>query len=220
MDLTRRRAGKWIVDFGWDMSEAEAALYEAPFGHVKECVWPSRQRNRASAVRKFWWRHERPRPEMWQALDGLSRYIVTPTVAKHRLFDWMEAGVCPDHQLIVIARDANDPHAVAIADAARRLVERRDRWINPPEWVEWVDEPVPGYPKRPVARNEPAAKELKTRTLTNLYNAPPQWLADAHSALDASVAAAYGWDAGISEDAALCELLKRNLSRGPTDRTD
>ena len=70
------------------------------------------------------------------------------------------------------------------------------RWLNPPEWVEWVDEPVPGYPKRPVPRDEAAAKELKKRTLTNLYNARPQWLADAHAALDAAVAAAYGWDAG------------------------
>ena len=34
----------------------------------------------------------------------------------------------------------------------RRLVELRDRWLNPPEWVEWVHEPVPGYPKRPVAQ--------------------------------------------------------------------
>ena len=38
--------------------------------------------------------------------------------------------------------------------AARKLVELRDRWLNPPEWVKWVDEPVPGYPKRPVPRNE------------------------------------------------------------------
>ena len=22
------------------------------------------------------------------------------------------------------------------------------RWLNPPEWVEWVDEPAPGYPQR------------------------------------------------------------------------
>ena len=29
MDMTRRPADKWIVDFGWDMSEAEAALYES-----------------------------------------------------------------------------------------------------------------------------------------------------------------------------------------------
>ncbi|MYD72464.1 MAG: hypothetical protein F4W89_17220 [Acidobacteria bacterium] len=28
---------------------------------------------------------------------------------------------------------------------AQRLVELRDRWPNPPEWAEWVDEPVPSY---------------------------------------------------------------------------
>ncbi|MDE0360952.1 MAG: hypothetical protein OXI74_07265 [Rhodospirillaceae bacterium] len=38
MDLTRRPAGKWIVDFGWKMTEEEAALYEVPFGHVRDHV--------------------------------------------------------------------------------------------------------------------------------------------------------------------------------------
>ena len=93
---------------------------------------------------------------------------------------------------------------------AQRLVELRDRWLNPPEWVEWVEEPVPGYPKRPVPRDEDAAKALKKRTLTNLYNARPQWLADAHEALDAAVAAAYGWSADISDDEVLRQLLTLN----------
>ena len=266
MDLTRRPAGKWIVDFGDAMEVGEAALYEAPFAHVAEYVRPKRKKNRARKVREFWWRHEAPRPGMWKALDGLSRYIATPTVAKHRLFAWLNTRICPDHQLIVIARDddttfgilhsrfheawslrlgtsledrprytptttfetfpfpeglspdipaadyANDPRAVAIAEVARRLVELRDRWLNPPEWVEWVDEPVPGYPKRPVPRDEAAAKELKKRTLTNLYNARPQWLDDAHKALDAAVAAAYGWGADIGEDEAMGALLGRNLA--------
>ena len=202
---------------------------------------------------------------MWDALDGLSRYIATPTVAKHRLFAWLDARICPDHQLIVIARDddttfgilhsrfheawslrlgtsledrprytptttfetfpfpaglspdipaseyANDPRAIAIAEAARRLVELRGRWLNPPEWVQWTDEPVPGYPQRPVPRDDTAARELKTRTLTNLYNSRPQWLADAHAILDAAVAAAYGWDADISDDDALNAMLTLNL---------
>ena len=73
------------------------------------------------------------------------------------------------------------------------------------------DEPVPGCPKRPVARNAEAEKALRARTLTNLYNTRPQWLADAHAALDAAVAAAYGWDAGISDEEALAELLALNL---------
>ena len=84
--------------------------------------------------------------------------------------------------------------------------------LNPPEWVEWIEEPVPGYPKRPVPRSEAAAKGLKKRTLTNLYNARPQWLTNAHTALDGAVAAAYGWDADISDDDALRELLALNSS--------
>lgn len=52
---------------------------------------------------------------------------------------------------------------------------------------------VPGYPDRILPRDEEAAKELRTRTLTNLYNARPQWLANAHAALDEAVAEAYGW---------------------------
>ena len=266
MDLTRRPAGKWIVDFGWTMSAGASALYEGPFRWVQERVYPMRQQNRLEVHRLEWWRHLRPRPEMWGALDGLSRYIATPRVAKYRLFVWLDARVCPDSATIAIARDddstfgilhsrfheawslrlctwlgkgndprytptttfetfpfpeglspdisaanyANDPRAAAIAAAARRLVELRDRWLNPPEWVEWIDEPVPSYPKRPVPRDEDAAKALKKRTLTNLYNARPQWLADAHAALDAAVAAAYGWSADISDDEVLRELLALN----------
>ena len=109
---------------------------------------------------------------------------------------------------------ADDPRAVAIADAVQRLVELRDRWLNPPEWVEWLDEPVPGYPTRPGPRDEAAATALKTRPLTSLYNARPTWLADAHAALDAAVATAYGWPADISDDDALAELLALNLANG------
>ena len=267
MDLTRRPAGKWIIDFGWTMSDSDAALYEAPFAYIAEHVRPVRKRNRIREVKDFWWRHVRPRPGMWQALEGLIRYIATPRVAKHRLFVWLDSPVCPDSATIAIARDddttfgilhsrfhevwslrlgtsledrprytptttfqtfsfpegltpdvpardyANDPRAVAIADAARRLVELRDRWLNPPEWVEWVDEPVPGYPRHPVPRDEAAARELKKRTLTNLYNQRPQWLANAHTDLDSAVAAAYGWRADISEEDALGELLEMNLQR-------
>ena len=270
MDLTRRPAGKWIVDFGLKMSAEDAALYEEPFRWVKEHVWPTWDKQREAERRNQWWLHHRPRPNMWAALGNLLRYIATPTVAKHRLFVWCDARICPDHQLIVIARDddttfgilhsrfhevwslrlctwlgkgndprytptttfetfpfprglaphviatdyAANPRAAAISDAAQRLVELRDRWLNPPEWVEWLDEPVPGYPTRPVPRDEAAATALKTRTLTNLYNARPQWLADAHATLDAAVATAYGWPIDISDDDALAELLALNLANG------
>ena len=264
MDVVQRSSDQWIIDFGSSMTEAEATLYEAPFAHVAEHVKPARARNRIKALREAWWRHWRPRPAMWRALEGMTRCIATPTLAKHRLFVWLDTSVCPDHQLIVIARDDDttfgilhsrfheawalrlgtsledrprytpsttfetfpfpeglspdipaadyqkDPRAGAVANSARNLVELRDRWLNPPEWVEWVEELVPGYPKRPVARNEGAAKELKNRTLTKLYNIHPRWLADAHAALDAAVATAYGWPPDITNDEALRELLTMN----------
>ncbi|MFZ1829873.1 MAG: hypothetical protein WAW42_14175 [Candidatus Competibacteraceae bacterium] len=43
---------------------------------------------------------------------------------------------------------AEDPHAQAIADVARKLNELRENWLNPPEWVDRVPKVVPGYPDR------------------------------------------------------------------------
>jgi hypothetical protein len=39
-----------------------------------------------------------------------------------------------------------------------------------------------------------------------------QWLVEAHHALDAAAAAAYGWPADISDDDALRRLLNLNLA--------
>ena len=51
MDLTRRPAGKWIVDFGLSMSVGEAALYEEPFRWVQEHVWPTWNKQREAERR-------------------------------------------------------------------------------------------------------------------------------------------------------------------------
>jgi hypothetical protein len=41
LDITRRARDIWTIDFGTEMSEAEAALYEEPFKYVKEMVRPA-----------------------------------------------------------------------------------------------------------------------------------------------------------------------------------
>ena len=68
------------------------------------------------------------------------------------------------------------------------------------------------YP-RLVPKDEACAKELKKRTLTNLYNQKPAWLELAHKKLDEAVFAAYGWSPTISDDELLAKLLALNLSR-------
>lgn len=113
---------------------------------------------------------------------------------------------------------AEDPRAQSIAATAARLNELRENWLNPADLVNRVPEVVPGYPERLLPKDEVAAKELKKRTLTNLYNARPAWLDHAHKALDEAVAEAYGWGddwrAGkLTDDEILARLFRLNQER-------
>ncbi len=104
-----------------------------------------------------------------------------------------------------------------IADAAKALNEQRERWLNPPEWIEptaakidaedaFADVPADARPLiRQSAIMAAAAQDarLKKRTLTNLYNERPTWLRIAHQQLDRAVLAAYAAvdpQGGWSED--------------------
>jgi type II restriction/modification system DNA methylase subunit YeeA len=114
---------------------------------------------------------------------------------------------------------AADPRAQAIAAAAARLNELRENWLNPPDLVKRVPEVVPGYPDRILPVSPEAEKELKKRTLTNLYNAKPAWLQHAHKALDEAVANAYGWGddwraGALTDDETLARLFRLNQERG------
>ena len=131
-----------------------------------------------------------------------------------RTFPFPE-GLTPN---IPAAEYADDPRAIAIGEAARRLNELREAWLNPPDLVRREPEVVPGFPDRILPVDDRAAAILKKRTLTNLYNERPAWLDHAHRDLDAAVAAAYGWPADISEEDALARLLALNLERAAQGR--
>ena len=242
IDITRRPRGMFIIDFG-EMTEGEAALYERPFEYVRAHVKSERDINNRERRRLYWWHHGETVPGFRVAVQNLSRFICTPRVSKHRMFIWTDGRTLPDSRLYVVARaddyffgvlhsrvhevwslatssrhgDGNsvtynnttcfetypfpwppgqepeaNPQVEAIAAAARRLVELRTNWLNP----QGADE-----------------AELKKRTLTNLYNARPTWLAHAHAQLDAAVCAAYGWPSDLSDDEILARLLALNLAR-------
>ena len=112
---------------------------------------------------------------------------------------------------------ASDPRAIAIAAAAARLNELREAWLNPPDLVRCEPEVVPGYPDRILPKDEAAAKVLKKRTLTNLYNERPAWLAMAHKSLDDAVADAYGWPRDMSDEDVLAKLFELNQSRAKAE---
>jgi hypothetical protein len=233
IDLVQRPREKWTIDFAL-MNEKDAAEYERPFEYLREVVFPIRSQNRRASYAAKWWQYAEARPGMRKALLGKIRFIATPEVSKHRILVWVGSKTLCNQQTLVFARDDDyffgvlhshlhevwalrmgtaledrprytptstfetfpfpwppghepqgSPLVEAIAEAARELVAKRDAWLNPPN---------------------ASAEELKRRTLTNLYNARPSWLVEAHRKLDAAVFAAYGWPI-TSTDAELLERL-------------
>ena len=317
-ELSRGPQHQWIIDFGNELSESDASLYEAPFAYVVAHIKPERITKTDSALRDFWWRFGRPRVEMRMALKPLPRFIATVAHSKHRFFVWLPISTSPDQALITFARaddttfgilhsrfhelwslrmgtsledrprytpttcfetfpfpegltpadtahqrvetlpsgaviplladdsESNQPvapveraqaaikneakvskraDAEAIANAAKTLNDRRQAWLNPPEWTHNVPEVIPlgmttsPYPDRIEPKPGISAADLKAlqaRTLTNLYNARPAWLTLAHQTLDKAVAHAYGWTdytEAMTDDEVLGRLLKLNLER-------
>jgi len=240
MDITRRPRDMWIIDFGVDMAEAEAALYEAPFEYVRHHVKPMRDKNKRDSYRLRWWIHAEPRTGMRAALRDRNRFIVTPTVAKHRLFDWSDGTAIPDHQLIVFARDDDYFFGVLHSRAHEVWSLRMGTWLgkgNDPRYTPTTCFETFPFPRptdeqrdeigaaakalddlRRAWLDPPDADEatLKKRTLTNLYNQRPTWLVNAHARLDRAVWAAYGWPeppAEADDETILTRLLALNLER-------
>ncbi len=161
-----------------------------------------------------------------------------PRCGRHRIFDWLDRAVLPDHQLVVIARDDDytlgvlhsrvhetwtratgtqlrevesgfrytptttfetfpfphptDEQRERVGEAARRLIQLRNGWLSPPNFE---------------------SADLEKRTLTNLYNQHPTWLANAHAALDAAAVDAYAWPGDLTNEEILERLLALNLER-------
>jgi type II restriction/modification system DNA methylase subunit YeeA len=104
-DLARRSSHTWIIDFGIQLSEAEASLYELPFARISHDVRPMREAGNRESRKRYWWRLGEPMPALRAAIEPLGRYLATPRVAKHRYFVWLSSKVLPDCRLTVIARN-------------------------------------------------------------------------------------------------------------------
>ncbi|WP_119065636.1 class I SAM-dependent DNA methyltransferase [Aggregatilinea lenta] len=202
IDIVQRSRKKWTIDFGTDMSETEAMAYKLPFEYVKTYVRPKRlQSKQTDREKALWWLYTRPRPEMRAAVTDLTRYIATPTLAKHRVFIWGEPNTLFNQQTIVIARSDDYFFGVLHSKLHEVWSLRMGTWLgkgNDPRYTPtttfetfpfpWPpgQEPTdhPAYraisaaaaqlhAERDAWLNPPGVPEsrLKKRTLTNLYNA-------------------------------------------------
>ncbi len=138
-DLAQRPRGKYVIDFGQDTPERDAARYECPFEYVKEHVRPVRRRNRNERLRTQWWLYEAWRPKMRGAIALLKRFIATPVTSKHRFYVWVEPHVIPDATINVIAREDDYTFGVlhsriherwALARASRLGVGNDPRYVH------------------------------------------------------------------------------------------
>jgi len=128
--------------------------------------------------------------ELWSLRLGSTRgnrHRYYPTIS-FETFPFPE-GLSPDSP----SKNCTNPNTKAVANAAKRLYKLRENWLNPPEWIDRVPEVVHGFPDR-IQAKPGYEKDLKQRTLTDLYNHCPTWLAKAHMELDKAVAIAYGWN--------------------------
>ncbi|MXY46546.1 MAG: class I SAM-dependent DNA methyltransferase, partial [Chloroflexi bacterium] len=240
-DITNRPRNMWIIDFGTDISEEDAALYEIPFEHIRERVRPGRLKNKASWLPANWWFHGHLRLGMRRALTGLEKYIATSLTAKHRFFARIVGDTLPSSSVVVFARD--DDYFFGIlqsrthtlwALAIGTQLEDRPRY-TPTTCFETFPFPRPDDEQREDVATaaaelnmlrenwlnptdmlgQPALSESqqRRRTLTNLYNDNPTWLQNAHAKLDAAVTDAYGWPNDLSDEQILDRLLALNLER-------
>jgi hypothetical protein len=242
-DVNGRNRGLWIIDFGIDMSESEAALFEAPFEYVKRLVRPRRAASRTTISE--WWLHERPRPELRAATAGLSRFLVTTRLSPHRLFAWLPAETLPDSRLIAFAT-SDDFMFGLLQSQVHETWSRNTSGAQRREAVSgFTYTPTTAFETFPfpdcaeVQRNTVAEagrrlaelrrgwldppgldpSMLQKRTLTSLYNERPTWLGNAHAELDAAVLNAYDWPASVTGPEILERLLAMNVERSMTSGT-
>ena len=233
------RRNRWVIDFGVGTPENEAMLYDAPYAYLCKVVKPQRDEMRTGDGVP-WWLHQRPRPAMRSALSGIDRFVVTPLVAKHRLFQWAESPALPDHAVGAFARDDDyffgvlhsRPHEVWSLAMGTQL-ESRPRYTHTTCFETF---PFPEPSQQQSDQIADAAKDLHNQrqtwlnpsyvpahkradfTLTNLYNDYPRWLASLHDALDRALFNAYSWPENpqdLDDDTILERLLELNLSREP-----
>ncbi|MBI2301186.1 MAG: class I SAM-dependent DNA methyltransferase [Armatimonadetes bacterium] len=228
-DLAGRPSGRWIVDFPVDVTEEDAALYEAPFEYLRGAVLPVRSRARRAHRRTRWWLHNEPAKQMRAATSGLSRYLATPAVCSHRYWLWLPPEVLCDHRVVVVARA--DDYAFGVLHSRPQVLWSQAQHLRhgkgddpiftvtdcflPFPW------PLPTAEQRDAisaaarALDEQRNSRVRTSdiTLTTLYNERPTWLDNLHRRIDEAVLAAYGWPADLSDDDLLARLLALNLER-------
>jgi SAM-dependent methyltransferase len=179
-DLADRPRNVRLIDlFGYDASEVRHR-WPATYQWVLERVKPERDANRDTGFRTNWWLFGRPRPNLRTMAEGLPRYIATGETAKHRVFQFLDASLAPDHMLVAIALDdayflgvlSSNVHVVWALAAGGRLGVGNDPRYNKSRCFETFPFPV-----------ATAAQQTRIRDLAEQIDAHRKRVLAAHDSL-------------------------------------
>jgi hypothetical protein len=191
----RRPAIHWLVDFPPGMDERQASLYEHPFHHLYRAMRPTRDR---------WWVNSHADENLRRALTRRERYLATPIGAEPPAWLWFDSAIIPDDTLIAVARDDDFTHGILAARPFalwwRHVHSRR----NPT--LAMASYPFPWPPDTGLSALT-AAQEEQRHSVARAARAGNA------ETLNAAVAAAYGWPAGLDDEAILVSLGDLNRTR-------
>jgi hypothetical protein len=106
-DLMQNGEPCWVIDlFGLNAEEAQEQ-YPSLYNRLLARVKPERDQNKRDSRRRNWWLFGEPVGRLRRAWAGLSRVVLTPETAKHRVFVFEPMPFCPDHKLYAIASDSS-----------------------------------------------------------------------------------------------------------------
>ena len=77
----KQQASQWVINFR-DMSEPQAKVFSECYELVKEKVFPSRQKIKREARRKYWWKYAEQSKVLYNSIKDLDDVIVQPSPSK------------------------------------------------------------------------------------------------------------------------------------------
>lgn len=102
-DLTQNSRGVMVIDFYGLKIEQVRDGFPSVYQYLLQQVKPERDQNNRSRLKNNWWIFAEPRKTWRAAAYGLLRYVATVETTKHRIFQFLEDKILPDHMLISIA---------------------------------------------------------------------------------------------------------------------
>jgi SAM-dependent methyltransferase len=232
---------RFIIDFG-HMSILDAQRYRGAFSHIEQTVLPEikARSNRAHESDKSrddqlqrWWMHWRPRREVIDAVESMSRFLICSRVTKRPVFIFIDKAIRPGDALQCFAFADDYSFGILQSNAhwqwfVAKCSKLKADFRYTPESV-FDTFPWPQSPRtkqiNAVAKAGREVRQVRDRSLAKMVKGGLRAvyrtlelpgknpLKDAHAALDAAVLEAYGFSPRKDLLAQLLELNQAVAAR-------